>query len=170
MSIIIVGNGTSILDNENGSRIDAFETVLRFNSFKIKDYEKHTGIKTNIWFTVNKAHKDKIHEFDEVIVHSWEWIEEKCDIYQKLSAIRDCKKTTKDFVNRAVPTFSPSSGLIAIYMMLDRYEKVCITGFDWWDREKHHYGDKEVRGTLHKPQKEFEVIQELIKRQRIYFL
>ena len=48
MSIIIVGNGTSILDKPNGNKIDSFDTVLRFNGFKIKGHEEYTGIKTNI--------------------------------------------------------------------------------------------------------------------------
>ena len=46
MNIVIVGNGTSILDNPNGHKIDSFETVLRFNGFKIKKHEEYTGTKT----------------------------------------------------------------------------------------------------------------------------
>ena len=63
MSIIIVGNGTSITDNKNGHKIDSFDTVLRFNSFKIRGYEEYTGTKTNIWFTVNRAHIKNINDF-----------------------------------------------------------------------------------------------------------
>ena len=44
MSIIIVGNGTSIKDNQDGKKIDGFDTVLRFNSFKIKGYEQPANI------------------------------------------------------------------------------------------------------------------------------
>jgi len=170
MSIIIIGNGTSVTDKKNGHKIDSFDTVLRFNSFKIQGYEEYTGIKTNIWFTVNSAHKQKIHDFDEVIVHSWEWKKDLCKTYTALSSLRRCEKTEREFVRSKVPLRDPSTGMIAIYMMLERYDKICITGFDWWHREKHHYGDKEVRGTLHKPHEEHNVIQELINKNKVYFL
>ena len=80
LCIVIVGNGTSILDKANGDKIDNFDTVLRFNGFKIKGFEKNTGTKTNIWFTVNHAHMNQIDAFDEVIVHSWQWDSKKCKI------------------------------------------------------------------------------------------
>lgn len=171
MNIIIVGNGTSITDHKNGNKIDAFDTVLRFNGFKINGYEEYTGTKTNIWFTVNHAHINKLDTFDEVIIHSWEWDSEKCKIYQDFISRRpSCKQTQRDFVRGNIPLDTPSTGLIAIYMMLERYNKVCITGFDWWDREKHHYGDNESRGTLHKPKEEHVLIQELINKDKVYFL
>jgi len=169
MSIIIVGNGTSVIDKKNGYKIDGFNTVLRFNSFKIKDYEDYTGAKTNIWFTVNAAHLKDIENFDEIIVHSWEWDKSKCKIYQKLSKDKYCHKTSRPFV-RSIPIQSPSTGLIAIYMMIERFNQVFITGFDWWEREKHHYGDTERRGTLHNPKEEYEIIKELSNQNKILFL
>ena len=54
--------------------------------------------------------------------------------------------------------------------MLERYDDVVITGFDWWERNEHHYGDNEVRGHIHNPKKEHEVIQKLIKQNRVKFL
>ena len=177
MSIIIVGNGTSVIDKKNGHKIDGFNTVLRFNSFKIDGYEDYTGEKTNIWFTVNCSHAKDMETFDEIIVHSWEWSRSKCKIYQKLSenkypcgfAGKYCHKTDRAFV-RSIPTRSPSTGLIAIYMMIERFNQVFITGFDWWEREKHHYGDSERRGTLHNPKEEYEIIRELSKQNKILFL
>ena len=169
MSIIIVGNGTSILDNDNGNKIDSFDTVVRFNSFKTKGYEKHTGTKTNIWMTVNRAHKEDIDSFGRVIVHSWGFNKNTDKLYKDLSSLRICEKTERDFV-KSIPLRDPSTGLIAIWMFIEEYDQVCITGFDWWDREKHHYGDNEIRGTLHKPDKEFEIIKGLEEEQKIYFL
>jgi len=171
MSIIIVGNGTSILDKLNGDKIDAFDTVLRFNSFKIKGHEKHTGTKTDIWFTVNSAHASRIDAFREVVIHSWQWNADKCKIYQNLHEKRnDCTKTSREFVREKIDLKSPSTGIIAIHMMLERYDKVVITGFDWWGREDHHYGDKEKRGSLHDPNKEHEIIKELINKNKVIFL
>jgi len=171
--IIIVGNGSSILDNENGSAIDSFDIVVRFNSFKIKNHEKYTGIKTNIWFTVNKSHISEIKSFDRVIEHCWEWDKTKDKLYQELkSAFPKCEKTTRDFVRQNVPVKNPSTGLIAIFTFLhdESFVKpIYITGFDWWDRQKHHYADNEVRGTLHNPQEEYEAIKNLIDQGLVKF-
>lgn len=171
-NIIIVGNGSSILDRENGRLIDSFDIVVRFNSFKIKNYEKHTGIKTNIWFTVEKTHLPIIHTFNRVIEHCWIWDKNKDPLYQELlSAYPKCEKVSEDFVKTKVPVSNPSTGLIAIFFFLEEgYKNIFITGFDWWEREKHHYGDNEIRGTLHKPEEEYKAIQELINKKKIRFL
>lgn len=171
MSIIIVGNGTSVLEKTNGDKINSFDKVLRFNGFKIKGFEKNVGTKTNIWFTVNHAHMNQVNIFDEVIVHSWEWDRNKCRIFQDFIKKRsDCIKTEREFVRGKINLASPSSGIIAIFMMLERFDKVTITGFDWWDREEHHYGDEERRGTLHKPEQEHRIIKELMQQDKVVFL
>lgn len=172
--IIIVGNGSSILDKENGSLIDSFDIVVRFNSFKIKNYEKYTGTKTNIWFTVNKAHISEINSFDRVIEHCWEWDEKKDKLFIELkNKFPKCEKTSREFVRENVPVKNPSTGIIAVFTFIKDSsiaKPVYITGFDWWDREKHHYGDKEVRGTLHNPQEEYEAIKNLINQGLVKFL
>ena len=49
-SIIIIGNGQSILNNELQDEIDAFDIVVRINNYKINGYEHYLGTKTDIWF------------------------------------------------------------------------------------------------------------------------
>ena len=49
MSVIIVGNGPSILSLKRGNLIDSFETVIRINDYVIEGYEEYTGKKTDIW-------------------------------------------------------------------------------------------------------------------------
>lgn len=169
-NIIIVGNGSSLLNKEDGNKIDSFDTVVRFNSYKIKGFEKHVGTKTDIWFTVNGAHFSELKNYKEVIIHTWEWNKDKCKLYQKFLPIRDCKKTERQFVRSKIPCKNPSTGLIAIYYFLEKYDIVTITGFDWWENEKHHYGDNEVRGTLHSPKEEYEILKNLIKENRLEFL
>ena len=108
-NLIIVGNGSSLIDHKNGSLIDSFDTVVRFNSYKIKGYEEYTGKKTNIWFTVNLAHIEEVHYYDRVIEHSWEWSSEKDKIFQKLNTIRICEKTSRDFVRTKINCKNPST-------------------------------------------------------------
>lgn len=168
MSIILVGNGTSILDNKNGEKIDSFENVVRFNSFKTKGFEQYTGSKTNIWVTVSQYHINRINLFDKVIVHSWE-TQSKCKMYNELNNRRPCEKISFDFIS-TIPVKSPSTGLIAIHHFLKQYDLVTITGFDWWNRTEHHYADKEIRGTLHTPKLEYENIMSLVERDKVRFL
>lgn len=168
MDMIIVGNGTSILDKENGSKIDSFNDVVRFNSFKIDGYEKFTGKKTTIWTTVNVVHEDKIHEFDRTIVHSWV-NHFDCEVYAQLKKYKNVIKLSKSFI-KTIPVNHPSTGLLAIYYLLNEIDKLTITGFDWWEREDHHYGDNEIRGALHEPMKEKEIIYKLIDEGRVAIL
>lgn len=170
-NLIIVGNGSSLLNSNNGDKIDSFNTVVRFNSFKIKGFEKDVGTKTDIWFTVNGAHIKDINTFSQVIAHSWEWNPSRCKMYNRLLAKRsDCIKIDRDFVKNNIKLSGPSTGLIAIYWFLNRYKSLTLTGFDWWDRKEHHYGDREIRGTLHKPREEFDIIYSFVKEGRITFL
>ena len=49
--IIIIGNGPSVLDKENGKLIDSFDKVARFNTFKNdSEYSKFVGTRTDLWF------------------------------------------------------------------------------------------------------------------------
>lgn len=169
---IIVGNGTSILDYENGEKIDSFQHVVRFNSYKTFGYEKYTGIKTNILFTVSLYHIKDIHLYDRVVVHNWLFSKEEDEVYQAISKIRNCEKTTKETIDK-IPCKDPSTGLIAIYMLLEdnvHTKPLYLTGFDWWEREAHHYGDNELRGNLHKPKEEYKVLTNLIENKLIKFL
>ena len=87
--IVLVGNGSSVLNCENGQLIDSFNTVVRFNSYKIRSFECNIGIKTDIWFTVNRAHIKKACSYQNVIVHSWEWDHSKDLLYQDIKNMQD---------------------------------------------------------------------------------
>jgi len=169
MSIILVGNGSSLLDKDNGALIDSYNTVVRFNSYKIEGFEKHTGIKTNIWFTVNKGHIKEVNIYEYVYTHSWERHEHKCQLTQDIKKYVPVKKIDYNLID-SIPIKHPSTGLIAIYYFIETYGFVTITGFDWWDKKEHHYGDKEVRGTLHKPKEEYKLIKKLEKENKLKFL
>lgn len=162
--VILIGNGTSVLDYEAGDDIDRYKTVVRFNSYRtIKKYQKHVGTKTDIWVTCNERHKAKINDFDKVLFHSWS-SEKNCKLYNKLKELRpDIEKLKKEYIEYT-GLETPSTGLIAIMYFLEKQYSITLHGFDWWEREEHHYGDKELRGTLHDPQAEYEVIKKLGNR------
>ncbi|HBJ85410.1 MAG TPA: hypothetical protein DDZ88_16340 [Verrucomicrobiales bacterium] len=181
-SLIVIGNGTSLIEKEHGALIDAFDDVLRFNAYKTEGHEACTGTKTTIWFNVipfqNKRHPLILKPYRSVYLHSWQWDREKCKLWQALSPVFSCpvskveRGTILELQEYAQDQdyFPYSSGMIAIWLMLKSHPRITITGFDWWEREKHHYSDNAVRGTLHKPEKEFRVIQKLQRDGRLEFL
>ena len=69
--ILLVGNGSSMLDNKRKDLIDSYDTVVRFNSYKIEGYEEYVGTKTDIWFTRNMLHINEIDVYSKVLFHSW---------------------------------------------------------------------------------------------------
>lgn len=180
MNCVLIGNGTSALDRENGNLIDSFDKVVRFNLFYTEGLEKFVGTKTNIWFNVR--HFDKMDEewrtklnYDMIYIHTWVWNKKKDKIYK--SFVDFYKKTnikiekTEKIVCDELGSFIPettyrefSTGLIGIWIMLKKYDSVYITGFDWWEREKHHYNDNLPRGDRHKPQHE-KIIIDILKNQ-----
>jgi hypothetical protein len=155
--ILLVGNGSSMLDSKRKDLIDSYDTVVRFNSYKIEGYEEYVGTKTDIWFTCNMLHINEIDVYSKVLFHSWAH-ENDCKIYKQIKETRpDAVKIPKDII-KSIPVKTPSTGLIAIYYF---NFQVDIIGFDWWDKDKHHYGDNEQRGTVHKPEEEYKIIKQL---------
>lgn len=188
MNVIVVGNGSSLLNQQNGKKINEFDIVVRFNSYTINGFEKHVGTKTDYWFnTVN--FNDKNNQFrlkcnyKKIIWHCWIWDPEKDNAYQsflkffegkdvnfsktKIETIRELQEYSQDKTY-----FNYSTGMIAIWMLLKEFEELTITGFDWWDRKikKHHYNDNGSIGNIHNPDKEYIVIQKLINENKIKFL
>lgn len=179
--IIIVGNGSSVLDKENGKLIDSFEKVVRFNRYIINGYEKNVGTKTNIWFNVLKISLFKKNwrlkiKYDEIYFYyrygpDIKWYEQYVDYYSNTQT--SIKKIKENEVCRMLPSkikITPSSGLAAILKFIDIYDKVYITGFDWWEREKNHYYDEASRAPVHNPQLEKKIIYDLISQGKIEFI
>lgn len=187
MNVIIVGNGPSLLEKENGQLIDSFDVVVRFNSFTTTNYEKHTGVKTDYWFnTINIQNKANAPQtqivYKRVYWHSWMWNPEKdngwnsfVEFYKNTSV--ELIKTQRETVvemqqymqNRTYFTYS--TGAIAIWLMLKEHQQVTITGFDWWNQsENHHYNDKAPRGTIHKPELELLFVNRLMNENKLKFL
>ena len=171
--MIIVGNGTSLLNASNGSKIDAFKNVVRFNAFAIKGYENFVGTKTTHLYYVNHSYEKRAEEIKNVYVHSWDR-ESKCPVYKAHKHLDNVQKVPFDFVQGVIKKIKgviPSTGLIAIYHQLQWHDELTLTGFDWWDTEKHHYfGPKDFRGPNHKPSVEKELITGLIKKNKLKFL
>lgn len=185
-NIIIVGNGSSLLEKENGHLIDQFDIVVRFNEYKIKGYEKYVGTKTTYWFNTvnfqNKQNESRMFvNYSKIFLHIWQWDINKDPLFKSFkqfyqdrieliktqeSTIIEIQKFVNDF-----SYFNYSTGAIAIWMLLKEHPKVVITGFDWWiPNKKHHYSDNVPIGTTHKPDKEYNLISKLIEEGKVEML
>lgn len=181
--MIIVGNGPSILDKKLGAKIDSFESVVRFNDYKIEFLERFTGKKTTHWWNTvniqNLAHPHLTKEYKEVCLHSWQFNKEKDQLWQRQNKILRAQKVFKSSESWVFELqqygdtkyYGFSTGLLAIWYYLKSRENLFITGFDWWEnRGKHHYGDNAVRGELHQPQEEKKILDKLFHERRLQWL
>ena len=160
-----------------GEQIDEHDIVVRFNQCRLKGYEKHTGKKTNIWYTVNPFYPVRFAELfplEEIIFHSWVTAD-KCKSWQTYTHLPNATKLSYQTMQE-VRAYGPkgyiwySTGAFATWEMIKRFERVELIGFDWWDREDHHYSDKGIRGTTHKPKFEKEFFMKLQEQGKVKFI
>lgn len=179
---VIIGNGTSVLDAEAGDLIDQFGTVVRFNLWETKGYEKHVGTKTNIWFSglgMRKGDWRLEREYRRIVLHSWVRDAGKCPTVRSFSEVMPDGPFMKldhalldEMAQFAETDYRYwSTGAIAAWMMARQFPIVHLHGFDWWDRpEQHYFNPKANRGTLHKPEIEREFIKHMVIDGKAVFL
>jgi hypothetical protein len=182
--IVVVGNGPSLLDKYNGKKINSFRNVLRFNYFTTLNYERYVGEKTTMWFTGTGYEPDNWRNklnYDRIFLFSWQKDLDICKPYLKFKEnITQCPVEFVDhkyildiqdyMKNKKYTTYS--SGAICIQLLLNLYDQITITGFDWWEkRSQHHYYSKSgTLGPLHDPNIEKEYIFKLVSENKIVFL
>ena len=190
--IIIIGNGPSVLNNENGKLIDSFDKVVRFNTFKNdSEYSKFVGTRTDLWFINAKNIRTRSPEiikmmdnvkFEKILVE-----QNPYDPKDKLlKYFPELKRNTKvDFCD--IDLFNkiqnkhfnprgmnphPSLGLQGINLIANKYPdyQIYITGFDSFNSDKIHYMDKiGVNDThvKHDLDKEVKFLKYLVKKYNI---
>ena len=159
-SVVIVGNGTSLLGRGNGAWIDGHEVVVRFNLFQIGRFAADVGTKTTIWFNNRDATSTVIrkmlgeHECERIYVHTWGDVARAAATFKDelarlgratpvIPVDRVVLSAMRDFLGGDYTMFS--TGAIGTWIMLQQFRKVTLVGFDWWDAPaRHHYGDAEV--------------------------
>lgn len=180
--MIIVGNGPSIIDEKLGGKIDSFESVVRFNAY-VTDFPEYSGTKTTHWWNTvnfqNPKHPLLQGNYEEVCLHSWQFREDKDQLWQRQKNLIRAQKIFKSSESwifelqqyGGTKYYGFSTGLLAIWYYLKIEDSLTIVGFDWWqDRERHHPWDSAIRGELHKPQEEKKIIDKLVQSGRVKFL
>jgi hypothetical protein len=152
-SVVLVGNGPSVLASTMGSVIDGFDEVVRFNRFEIKGFEKHVGTRTTLWSSFFKGEDAALPRHHRAVcVHENtkhpDYCTEKYHIPSwyydhNREAVRTRALWASGF-GRDVTPLMASSGMLVTAFLLEvvGVKKVHLAGFDHFSKKKssqHHY-------------------------------
>mgnify|MGYP001358649347 CR=1 FL=1 len=158
-TILIIANGSSILSHEYGLFINSFENIARINNYSTSKHQKYIGEKTNIWFNgANQGlKKRKVLNQQKVIVFVPLFIHlNKQYRLNKIPKKLGISSSEYTLVSRDEMSFyeqltnidRPTTGLCSILWSLERYDKVIIHGFDFFQTSKGHYFDTKIKKIL----------------------
>jgi len=187
-TILIIGNGSSILNQKLGEKINEFSNIARINNYQINGYEDYVGSKTNIW--INGANSKLILPRlipDEIFVFLPFKIylkkEPNVDLYVssrlKLNKNKFNIVSKNDILNyeNELNSNRLTTGLYAIMWALNKYENIYIHGFDFFINSKSHYYDSKLthfinekilnKGYKHDNEKESRFVNNLIGKNKI---
>lgn len=165
-TILIIGNGPSVLNHEVGHLVDSYDHVVRFNNYQLKGYEKYIGTKTTILARRAcddvKLHPPELYEQIFCFVTYCKWTEgmihvarsvkqfygEKCTIV----TWQECRKIGQKIGLDQPYNEWASIGVLMIEKALDIFGKDSITihGFDGLNAG----GQKEVLHYFNMPPKD----------------
>ncbi len=188
--IVIVGNGSSLLGNGLGGIIDSHEIVVRFNRFETKGFVPDVGRKTSIWFcnrNVNHSSLFRVlrHEsYTEIYVHTWGDRHEAALTFQRAleeidrsARIVEVPASTYEEMRKFIGTDYRffSTGAIAVWLMIERFGKVDLVGFDWWRNPAriHYFNDGQLPPDPlngHRPVEEKKFFERLASEGKLGFL
>lgn len=155
-SVVIVGNGPSVMRAQFGSRIDGFDEVIRFNGCRCKGFETHTGTRTTIWTTFGRGMLPgdaNIRPAKIILAHGeseagrcaypalWRYPVPQ-EFYQQLRS-----EIQAGTASQNPERLLPSSGYLVTRWLLDtgQVQAVTLTGFDHFQKHfssQHHYWHK----------------------------
>jgi hypothetical protein len=155
VNVIAIGNGDSVLGNNFGSKIDSFDIILRINNFQISGYEEKVGTKTTHWArSDSKQIVLRNHcEFEKVLfclpLRNFN-VKSRMD-YVLSMITSNTEIVDKKLVMKAQSLLPkhcwPSTGLISLMWLIDKYKKVTVYGFDCFKKiggfARHYYDNRE---------------------------
>ena len=66
--IVLVSNGPLATERKMADEIESFETIVRFNNFKVKGFQEYVGTRTDIWATrICATIAPRTNKFEEII-------------------------------------------------------------------------------------------------------
>ena len=189
--ILIIGNGSSVLDYNYGEIIDRFQNVARINNYEAESFKENVGQKTDIWFHgANKKVRPRNVVPNKVIVFVPSSVYEKFyDLMEvRIKERQDLDKSQYDLVplekiyeyEKLIQSDRVTTGTSSILWALENYKSVVIHGFDFFIDSREHYFDSKFKkwiynnlytlGKKHDTQIEMDYIHHQIKIGRIKLL
>lgn len=162
--IILVGNGPGILNTEHGEAIDAFDEVVRFNTYHMEpEHERHIGTKTTLYSTFGRGTVPVCGQRPErvILIHDTEagkpaWNARELYRIPMLfynSTRKEVQRRAREAGKTAeeAEALLMSSGLLVTCWLLDvvGVNKIALAGFDHFNLGKsapHHYWQKQTFG------------------------
>ena len=167
--ICLVGNSGEIIGSNLGKKIDNCDEVIRFNDFVVEGYEDDCGSKTTI-ICLNFQEGARLYNIKDYPDFPSRKIAEYCEIWSArprdinldphylhrtqrciswlghANIIHPTKEQWERSLKNAYVGYwrqQPSTGLITIEMVLDRFKgyDIHLCGFDFNIIEKDHYFD-----------------------------
>ena len=156
MSVILVGNGESLLGSNMGEKIDSYDTVVRFDGLNIEGYEKDVGTKTDILVLDSyKFLRYMKTEFDDIRDEMYDikeiWITPSEESYNVIvdsfqtdfknlkimyEIVENYKQALGYYIDCECDRLGSnyiSSELCAILTLISRKENLDVIGFDFLD-------------------------------------
>ena len=192
--IIIIGNGPSVLKNKIGNKIDQFDKVVRFNTFKNdSQFSDFVGTKTDFWFINAKNIRTRSPEIIKMMNNidcEKIYIEQNpYDPKKKLlnyfpelkenNKVEFCdinvfNEIQKKHFNPYGMNPHPSLGLQGINLIAEKYQdyEIYIYGFDLFKDAKLHYMDNKTKKSdnnniAHNTNKEVKFLEHLVEKYNI---
>tara|TARA_Y100001970_G_C14171821_1_gene824599 strand:- start:460 stop:1065 length:606 start_codon:yes stop_codon:yes gene_type:complete len=187
-TILIIGNGNSVIKNELGEYINKYNYIARINNYKIKGYEKYLGEKTDIWLNGANSKLNKRNKYPEEILvfipslildakknEVIEHVSKRLKLnYDKFKVVP--KNEIIEYEN-IINHNRLTTGLYAILWGLKYFNNVVIYGFDFFIDSKTHYFDSKFerflsnyilrKGHKHDNKKEKEYVDKMILNKKI---
>jgi hypothetical protein len=151
-TIAVIGNAGNLLDKPEGSKIDAYDIVIRLNSFVIDPkFYNYTGKKTDIWCNAmhhKVPYRDNVDTMNIVCplpLNVSQYLQrygatnrQMLDMYKQ----RTLFIPELYFTELLQHLINPSTGIAMLYWLKKENLKFDIFGFSFFDNScKHHYHD-----------------------------
>lgn len=184
-SVIVVGNGPSVLKANHGAKIDAHDEVVRFNEFQTDGFERHTGTRTTLWVRLFRGKTETPGCQRVLCKHEHDANAPNCAEPFRISAM--FYNRAQDLIRRRIEWGSgftqdtrivmPTSGLLAVAWLLEvvGVPKLTLTGFDCFQKDKtwqHEYFSPKryTKPREHDGDMEVKMLKELEQAGRIVYL
>jgi hypothetical protein len=191
-TLLIIANGSSILNHQYGNEIDKFSNIARINNYSTTDYEEFVGSKTDIWFNgANQGLKNRIVKPNRIVVFiPAEILSRKGDaIHQRIEKRLDTQRSNYELISsnemlryeNQVGVTRPTTGTSSIIWGLDNFDKVVIHGFDFFIDSQTHYNENPLmrwliekhivkKATKHNMSDEKKYIESLLLSKKVVLL